>query len=1402
MNKFITRLATLTLGLAMAAGVGVAVASNSKEASPVHAASGSEITSFSAISADFDTNISYASYKGGGTSNPQVNSNAIRLYQNNSTNAGGMLVVKAKSSTVKINSITIGSSMGTTLGVKVGTEYTTATAKTNFDSYALSANGKKTVSDLDTSVVTFACLGTSSSTRLYVNYLSVTYTASSNDYVGSLSVSPSTWSGYDSQTLSVSSFTVSGSKNGTAGAVTSSDYEYKGIGYMSGDNFVARDADFSSGNPTTADTRLAWKAKYPTTSGGSTYAWAYVTLTVSADSVNSIEISGSMTKTTYSQGDAWDPSGFTVNAYYASAPTTPKDVTSSVTWSYSPTTTASTDTKSVTCTASFGGQSDTSSAQSVTINEKSYTGGIVSGAKYVIVAESGVILPSAAEITSEPTQCASYTSSMKSDEDYCWTFTTTGVDDHWTITNSLGTSLKHAATNNGVRTSTSSATSDDFAASLTNDNVTVDGVSYTGIYLVANNRYLTQYTANTSWRCYTNANTNGTSKIALVPYEEPTTAATINGADSVVAGTSWSPTSVTEDVGGATVTGMEFSFAASDGASISSSNAQTGEFTSSSAGTVVVSATKQGYTIASKTVSVTSNTSYITLSKTETSGYTGQNEFISFTYGNLEGSLSITSSDTDVVTVEAPSTSGSSGTVQINFVGEGETTVKFKDGDIEKASLAVSVSLSEVTSITLDKATASLSVNGTTTLTATVVATGSASTTVSWSTGSASVATLSANSSASGSPITVTGAGLGTTTITATASDGKTATCTITVSLLHTYLFGTTSAASGTTNCSDLDATYNISPACFSGETTLYGSNNSTVYAVRMGSGNASGAFTYTLPDSGAYITKVILTMKAWSSSESSIVSVTPTDGTAVTQSFSVYDTWTEYEYTIPSAGQYTSVTVSTDSTNKRAYVASIAVEYVYKDPVITSDANNFEITESTSQTIDLTFTNYASTPTVTYEIRSGSSSVTSVTGYNSIDANNVAVVTIAASATDGSVVIRFTGTYGSQTTYIDIHFDVINPKTIESLVITTQGTTTFTEDNNFSVGPLVLTATFSDESTTVYSEANDNLGLLTFSPAIGTTLTTSHTSVTVYVTAYGSSVSQSYSITVNEKPYASLVSNVTDLWDGQEIYFASSATATKVGTKHAGGNNMGSANGVYVENKGLSINDTEDAQKYTIGRVKIDSVIYYTFSFVDNGKLYYLSDTGTSNSNSLGRTDTISDIAGNCIYFTISISDGAATITSKTNTSKPVLRWNGSSSIFACYQSGAQTAPYLFAVTPYDEEAVAGAFTERYLHMDENVSGQCNTYYPILKPVWAAMGAYEKAALTGEPYERLQAWAAAHGEHLDSNMNLVENTRIGLLNVVGGENTNTVAIIVIISVVSMTAIGGYFFLRKRKENI
>ena len=52
-------------------------------------------TTFSSVSGqvDDDANVSYACYKGGGTSAPAVNSNAIRLYQNSANQTGGYVVI-------------------------------------------------------------------------------------------------------------------------------------------------------------------------------------------------------------------------------------------------------------------------------------------------------------------------------------------------------------------------------------------------------------------------------------------------------------------------------------------------------------------------------------------------------------------------------------------------------------------------------------------------------------------------------------------------------------------------------------------------------------------------------------------------------------------------------------------------------------------------------------------------------------------------------------------------------------------------------------------------------------------------------------------------------------------------------------------------------------------------------------------------------------------------------------------------------------------------------------------------------------------------------------------------------------------------------------------------------------
>ena len=169
---------------------------------------------------------------------------------------------------------------------------------------------------------------------------------------------------------------------------------------------------------------------------------------------------------------------------------------------------------------------------------------------------------------------------------------------------------------------------------------------------------------------------------------------------------------------------------------------------------------------------------FITPNKESTSGFTGANETISFLYGNLGSNpLTVVSSDENIVTVETPILSNDSGTVQVNFVGAGSTTVKFKVGATEKASLSVSVTASSVTISGLP-ASSTAYVGKTLNLgsTITVNAVGVYSDDVSWTSSNNAVAEVSASG-------VVTGVSTGTVDITVSSDEypSATMTCEVTV---------------------------------------------------------------------------------------------------------------------------------------------------------------------------------------------------------------------------------------------------------------------------------------------------------------------------------------------------------------------------------------------------------------------------------------------------------------------------------------------------------------------------------------------------------------------------------------------------------------------------------------------
>lgn len=105
--------------------------------------------------------------------------------------------------------------------------------------------------------------------------------------------------------------------------------------------------------------------------------------------------------------------------------------------------------------------------------------------------------------------------------------------------------------------------------------------------------------------------------------------------------------------------------------------------------------------------------------------------------------------------------------------------------------------------------------------------------------------------------------------------------------------------------------------------------------------------------------------------------------------------------------------------------------------------------------------------------------------------------------------------------------------------------------------------------------------------------------------------------------------------------------------------------------------------------------------------------------------------------------------------------------------------------------------------------TGACkgaNGYYNKAKSAFNNLNFSSKLSYVDEyaaAQSRFSAWATANEETATWNgTNLsISNAKISILPSTNIENTNTIAIIVIISLVSVTAIGGYFFIKKRQEN-
>lgn len=273
---------------------------------------------------------------------------------------------------------------------------------------------------------------------------------------------------------------------------------------------------------TFSDSNPYFKFKLTTTNTYCNINSVSIFLGSTGDVVNSIALSGSMSKTTYTQGEAWDPTGFTVNAYYQSAPSTPVDVTSLVGWSYNPETTASTSTTSVICTASFGGQTATSSAQAVTINEAQNLGGLTEGRFFLIVGGHVLKAGTFANKGADPFTTDSDDTSALSEND-AWYFASAGSSNAWYIRESAETNASYLYSINHNNGLVSGSTEDYWTV----EEGTGDDAEKLFISDNAQSRYL-GYTSNSgsNIRTYLASSWSYVSEVSFVKYAPSTKLAT------------------------------------------------------------------------------------------------------------------------------------------------------------------------------------------------------------------------------------------------------------------------------------------------------------------------------------------------------------------------------------------------------------------------------------------------------------------------------------------------------------------------------------------------------------------------------------------------------------------------------------------------------------------------------------------------------------------------------------------------------------------------------------------------------------------------------------------------------------------------------------------------------------
>lgn len=809
---------------------------------------------------------------------------------------------------------------------------------------------------------------------------------------------------------------------------------------------------------------------------------------------------------------------------------------------------------------------------------------------------------------------------------------------------------------------------------------------------------------------------------------------------------------------------------------------------------------------------------------------------------NPSQTVTWSSSNTSVATVSA------SGVVTAKATGNATITATSQADSTKSGTCTVTVSDStvHVTGVTLNKNSTSITAGSTETLTATVSPNNATDKSVTWSSSNTSVATVSSSG-------VVSAVTAGNATITVTTVDGSyTATCIVTVTAAQTQTLTITRSSFATSGGGY--AWYDWTQATtdstsISGKGELY-TTTTTSMQFNKSKGNKVAAVFNTTAIPGS-ITKIEATsqqttIRSWTA----YVTSTACSGSGTTLTFG--SNKTTVGTISPAVGTSTSFGTSSagysyfciqENDSSASYISEFKITYTpkslssiavktaptkttyeageYFDPtglVITatySDSTTSDISYSNSPSA-FTFDPSTSTALTTSDVSvsityGGKTTSQAITVSAAKVLNSISISGYTTSFVEGDA-FSFGGTvtahYSDSTTT-----DVTSSSTFSGYNMTSLGSQTVTvsfggksQTYSITVGMGTLSSIALSGQTTTYQKGNafsfDGTCTATFANGYQKVVTpTSVTSpdmstggvksITVSYTYNGNTRTASYDITVNSNRVVIEETTTSGYSLFSTITWPSSATPT-----------ISPSDSVAVSTSGYT---TFESTSLRLGSGSNTGSITVTASSAKITKIVvsaksYGSDTGVT----LTVGGTSNTITSSYADYVKEYATATNTVTIATTTNKKRAHIQS----ITVYET--KTTTIETDISSSSDCVGLESFIDTYMHMEyvENL-GYCKDsehhYYTSAKTAFNALNTHQRSLFTTNSaylteWTRLSTWASKNGESLNGSNQLASAPKVNpILNTKIGDNVTM--IVVVISSLSIVAIGGYFFLKKRKEN-